>query len=267
MPEIAEVETVVRSLRRRLLGGRIRRVEIYDPKLRGFDAARLKGRVIRDVQRAGKEIVIDVSTPKSPRWWCVHLRMTGALLWRPGGIPPTDRHLRLRAALDRGALFYFDSRRFGVMRLCASPDEFAPAGIDPLSRDFTIERLADLLRGAKTAIKPWLLRQDRLVGFGNIYASEVLFAAGIDPRRPAGGLSAREIKRLHRATTHVLLKAVECGGTTISDFADCDGECGGYQRYLKVYGREGERCRRGDGRIIRLVQQGRSTFYCPSCQQ
>jgi formamidopyrimidine-DNA glycosylase len=250
-----------------LPGRRIRRVDIFDEKLGALDATRLKGRVIRDVVRAGKEIVIDVSTPRSPLWWCIHLRMTGALLWCDRAQPPSQRHLRLAARLDRGALFFFDARRFGVTRLCDAPDQWAAPGVDPLAKNFTAPRLAALLAGAKTAIKPWLLRQDRLVGFGNIYASEVLFAARINPRRSAGSLTPAEINRLHRATRRVLTKAVECGGTTISDFADCEGESGGYQHQLKVYGREGERCKRCGARIKRLVQQGRSTFFCSACQR
>ncbi len=266
MPEIAEVETVARSLRRRLRGRRIRRVEIHDPKLARLDVARLRGRVVRDVFRAGKEIIIDLSTPRAPLWWGIHLRMTGAPHWSADGRPPTAVHLRLSAWFDRGALFYFDSRRFGVMRLCTAREEWEPTGVDPLSPAFTRERLAGLLRGSRTAIKPWLLRQDKLAGFGNIYASEVLYVARLNPRRAAGSLRPDEVDRLYRATRQVLTKAVECGGTTISDFADCDGACGGYQSYLKVYGRAGERCRRCPGTVRRIVQQGRSTFYCPDCQ-
>lgn len=266
MPELAEVETVARSLKKYLINRKIQRVSIADPKLRTFSRREIHGRTIRDVFRSGKEIVIDLSSAKSPLWFCVHLRMTGRLIWWDGHSPFERKHLRAVFTLDRGKLHYFDSRRFGTMRLCHRAEEWAPPGVEPLSKEFTVKKLAELLSSSKTSIKPWLLRQDRIVGFGNIYASEVLFAAGIDPRRPARSLNADEIRRLHRATRHILRKAIRYGGTTIFDFMDCDGECGGYQRFLAVYGRAGEPCPGCGGDVERIVQQGRSTFFCLKCQ-
>lgn len=268
MPEMPEVETVVRSLQRHLPGRRIARVEIRDEKLAALDAAALRGRTVAAVQRSGKEIVIDLSTPRRPLWLCVHLRMTGKLIFARHRPELTDDHRRLTLTLDRGFLHFYDIRRFGRVRLATSPEQFAPPGLDILDDDFTPVRLAALIGGSTTAIKTWLLRQDRLVGFGNIYASEVCFAAGIDPRRAAGDLDAAQIKRVHRVTRQIFTKAIECGGTTIMDFMDCEGRCGDYRRFLKVYGREGERClRRGcDGTVVRIVQAGRSTFFCPKCQ-
>ncbi|HPQ67571.1 MAG TPA: bifunctional DNA-formamidopyrimidine glycosylase/DNA-(apurinic or apyrimidinic site) lyase [bacterium] len=267
MPEIIEVEVVARSLARHVLRHKIRRLEIFDPKLAGLDAAPLVGRTIRAVFRAGKEIVFDLSRRNDPLWLCVHLRMTGRLLYRPPKTSSDDRHLRAQLTLDRGSVHFHDSRRFGVMRLCRSRDEWTPAGVDPLSDDFTLARLRELAQGSRTAIKPWLLRQDKIVGFGNIYASEVLFAARIDPRKPVNELSDDERKRLHRQTRRILKLSLKHGGTTIDDFMDCDGECGGFQRFLQVYGRAGEPCAKCGGAIERLVQQGRSTFFCPACQR
>jgi formamidopyrimidine-DNA glycosylase len=262
-----EVETVVRSLRKRLPGRRIKNVEIFDPKLAALDTERLRGRRIRAVSRSGKEIVLDLSAPRRPLWLCVHLRMTGRLLWAATAALG-ERHLRARFTLTRGALLFYDARRFGVVRLAESPADFAPPGVEILAAEFTPAKLAKLLAGSAMPLKPWLLRQDRIVGCGNIYASEVCHAAGLDPRRPAGSLTPVEIRRLHRETRRIFAKAIECGGTTIDNFMDCEGQCGNYRSHLKVYEREGERClRRGcPGEIARLVQAGRSTYFCPVCQ-
>jgi formamidopyrimidine-DNA glycosylase len=268
MPEMPEVETVVRSLCKHVPGRRIIRAEVLDPKLSGLDVRALRGRTIRGVFRSGKEIVFDLSNARRPLWLRVHLRMTGQLLWIAGGASPDTRHLRARLVLSGGGVYFYDSRRFGVMRLAHDAAELTPPGVEILSPEFTPDRLHALLAGAKAPLKVWLLRQDRIVGFGNIYASEVCFAAGIDPRRAAGSLSAAEIRRLQRVTRRIFAKAIACGGTTIDDFMDCEGQCGGYLRYLAVYEREGQRCkrRRCSGIVRRLVQAGRSTYYCPHCQ-
>jgi len=267
MPEIIEVEVVARSLARHVLHRKIRRLEIFDPKLAGMDAAPLAGRTIHKVFRAGKEIVFDLSRREDQLWLCVHLRMTGRLLYLPPKSNPTDRHLRAKLTLDRGSVLFHDSRRFGVMRLCRTANEWTPSGVDPLSDNFTLARLRELAQGNRTAVKPWLLRQDKIVGFGNIYASEVLFAARIDPCKSVDKLSDDELKRLHRQTRRVLKLSLKHGGTTIDDFMDCDGECGGFQRFLQVYGCAGEPCPACGDAIVRLVQQGRSTFFCPHCQR
>jgi len=269
MPEMPEVETVVRSLRRRLVGRRIRAAEILDHKLNALDAAALRGRPIRAVERSGKEIVLDLSTPRRPLWLCVHLRMTGRLFFAEHGRPDEARHLRFSARLDRGLLLFDDARRFGRLRLAHTPEEWAPPGLEILSPAFTPAALTKLLGRGAMPLKNWLLRQDRLVGFGNIYASEVCFAAGIDPRRPVASLTPLEIKRLHRVTRRIFTAAIAHGGTTIMDFADCDGACGLYARRLKVYGRAGLPCKRRGcpGTVERLIQAGRSTFFCPSCQR
>jgi len=267
MPEMPEVETVVRSLQPHLTDRRIRLVNILDPKLKAFDGKRVNGRKIRNVFRSGKEIVLDLSKRNNPLWMCVHLRMTGKLIWLSGKTKLNKRHLRARFILDRGRLDFYDSRRFGVMRVCDKPEQWAPPGVEPLSKDFSLAKLTEMLKGSMTPIKPWLLRQDRIVGFGNIYASEVLYFAGIDPRKPAGTLSPAEIKHLHQQTRRVFRKAIKYGGTTIFDFMDCEGECGGYQRFLKVYGDEGEPCPQCGKPIHRIVQQGRSTFFCSKCQR
>jgi len=269
MPELPEVETVARELSSSVAGRRIRRLEVLDSKLTINPAQLPRGRIIRSVTRVGKEVVFDLST-KTGRmrrlWLCVHLRMTGRLLSAESAEPFEKRHLRARLILDRGEVLFFDSRRFGVMRLLTNLDDAFAGGIDPLSDEFSAAKLAELLRGSHQEIKPWLLRQDRLVGFGNIYASEVLFAARIAPDRTAESLSHREVQRLFTNTRRLLQRAIKYCGTTISDFQNSRGQSGSFRRFLKVYGREGRPCRRCGECIERQVQQGRSTFHCPSCQ-
>ena len=270
MPELPEVETVARDLAPVLKGRRLRRLEVFDPKLIIRSERLPRGRTIREVTRVGKEVVIGLSAPtggKRRLWLCVHLRMTGRLIWSPEAPPAEVRHLRAKIVLDRGNLLFIDSRRFGIMRLLGSLDNAFTGGVDPLSESFTVPRLAELLARSRQEIKPWLLRQDRLVGCGNIYASEILFAARLAPDRTAGSLTSQEIKRLYGNTRRVLNRAIKYCGTTISDFQDGRGRSGGFQRLLKVYGRDGRPCRRCGEPVVRLVQQGRSTFFCPVCQR
>lgn len=298
MPELPEVETVVRQLAPRLRGRRVERLLVRDPKLAGARRRDLAGRRVEEVARVGKRIVVELGPgsgagPAARRpgrlFLEVHLRMTGRLLWAEGWPVPGDGPGRRGApgrpvrgggsggrrplpppravlVLDRGAVLFVDPRRFGTMRW--SEERPAPAGVDPTGPGFTAAALARLLAGARTPVKPWLMRQDRLEGFGNIYASEVLFAARIDPRREAGSLSREEVRRLAAATRRILRAAIRHCGTTFSDFQGVLGTVGGYRRYLRVYGRAGEPCpRRGCGGTIgRIVQQGRSTFFCPRCQ-
>jgi formamidopyrimidine-DNA glycosylase len=141
-----------------------------------------------------------------------------------------------------------------------------PPGVEPLSRHLTATTLGELLGHSRQPLKIWLLRQDRLVGLGNIYASEILFAARLSPLRPAGDLSPEEVQRLHRAMRRVLRAAIDCCGTTFSDFQDAHGAAGSFQECLAVYSRAGDPCHLCETPVKRLVQQQRSTFWCPRCQ-
>jgi len=269
MPELAEVETVARQLAAKIIGRRLVKLEINDQKLAFENRTLVLGRTVQKVFRSGKEIVLDFSsTRKSPHnlWLAVHLRMTGRLVWHPKNKSAKEKHMRAVLYFIGGQVRFCDSRRFGLMRVATTAEAVAPSGLDPTSAQFTVAALGDLLRRSNQEIKPWLLRQDRLVGLGNIYAAEILFAAGIDPRRAGRSLTPLEIKRLHAAARKILQNAIRHGGTTISDFADCEGEAGGYMPFLAVYGRDGERCRRCKETVERIVQQQRSTFYCPACQ-
>ncbi len=280
MPELPEVETVARQLDPLLRQRKVLGVEILDAKLAAPDWASLTQHSITRVFRSGKRVVLELARGRQTRFLSVHLRMTGRLIWVPQDsgsapvandayrykVPLSDKSLRARFRLKGGELRFYDARRFGVLQLHSDAAELEPAGVEPLSQDFTPARLAALLDGARGELKPWLLRQDRIAGIGNIYASEILFACAIHPRRSAGSLSSAEQKAVHRETRRILNLAIRHCGTTFSDFQDTTGSTGGFQRFLKVYGREGEPCPACGLPLERLVQQQRSTFFCPQCQ-
>lgn len=268
MPELPEVETIARQLAPLIEGRRVRSVRVLDPLIDARPTTALVGRRVEQVRRLGKQVVLDLAG----LWVAIHLRMTGRLIWRetsPGqgrGLIARD-HLRAWLGLTGGRLAFHDTRRFGTLRVVDSLDAIQPPGADPLATSFTLSVLADLLQGSSQPIKVWLLRQDRITGLGNIYASEILFEGGIDPRKPAGSLRPDRVARLHRVMRQVLTRAIKSCGTTFSDFQDAHGLTGSYQGCLCVYGREGESCPRCGAQVRRLVQQQRSTFYCGRCQR
>ena len=270
MPELPEVETIARQLAPHLAGRRITSLRIFDPKLETPAKASLPGRKIVRVARSGKQICLTLSGlpgDKPGLWLLFHLRMTGRLILEGAQSGQNEKHLRASLLLDRGGLHFYDLRRFGLLNIVSSPAEAQPPGLDPLSPEFTVGKLAELIGSARQEIKPWLLRQDRLTGLGNIYASEILFAAGIGPQRAAATLEKNELRKLHRQIIKILRLAIENCGTTFSDFQDSQGGTGSFQRLLSVYAREGEPCARCGESIRKLVQQQRSTFFCPRCQK
>ena len=264
MPELPEVETVARQLRPLLKGYVIHEAKYLDHKL-GCCPLELAGSCITDVKREGKQLVLELLGDTNRFWLAVHLRMTGRLLYY-NKRQSAGRYTRAAFALDRGTLHFDDTRRFGTLKLCYTEREFAAPGLDPTSPGCTRRRLAQMLAESTTAIKPWLLRQDRLCGIGNIYASESLFAAAIDPRRPACELSPTEVATLHRHLRRILRDAIRNCGTTFSDFQDAHGLTGSYRPMLKVYGRAGEPCPRCGDTLSAIVQHQRSTVWCPGCQ-
>jgi len=271
MPELPEVETVARQLAPHVVGRTVRALRIFDPLLRVQKTPRLRGRTITSVRRAGKQVLFAFGPPgHSGRslWLAVHLRMTGRLIWAPNArVEAREERPRARFALDRGALLFADTRRFGTFRWMRDEREAEPQGVDPLSDAMTVGRLCEMAGRARQNMKAFLLRQDRIVGLGNIYASEILHHARISPRRRASALRPKEVERLHGSTRKILIRAIENCGTTFSDFQDAHGVSGSYQQYLGVYGRENEPCDRCGGTIRRIVQQQRSTYYCGGCQR
>lgn len=271
MPELPEVETIVRDLARMLPGARVRAVEVLRPDLVDGEtpeafAKALKGKRIGGVTRRAKNIVFDLGSDDR---LVVNLGMTGRLLVAAkGDEPPT--HLGVRMHLDRGReLLYADSRRFGRLWRMSGAEwaEWEPGlGIEPLSDEFTPAFLFALSRASRVEVKTWLMDQRRVVGVGNIYASEALFRARLDPRRPAREITGDEAARLVRGVREVLEEAIGFRGTTFLDYRDASGEKGEFARRLKVYDREGEPCTVCGTPVERIVQAARSTFFCPRCQ-
>ncbi len=269
MPELPEVETVVRSLAPRLIARRITAVEVREHRLRAAlppqFADCLTGRRIEGLSRHGKYLLAALDDGQI---WLVHLGMTGRLTLGPAGraAAPHD-HVRIRLD-DGGVVTYNDARRFGRM------DVIAPAalgtetgtGVDALSSALTPEILFGLTRRRRTSIKALLMDQRRVAGLGNIYVNEILFRAGIRPRRRAGRLGRADCRRLVAATRTVLAEAIRRGGSSISDYVDGLGRTGWFQLRHRVYDRAGAPCRRCATPIRHVVVVGRSSYYCPRCQ-
>lgn len=250
-------------------GAKIVRLQIFDDKLRNAKRLNPAGHFVAGVRRVGKQVLFELSAKRKTKpclWMIAHLRMTGQLIFVAAKTKYDKQHLRAGLATDRGNLLFYDMRRFGTLLISKDLHKLLPQALDPLSGQFTVERLNALLRSCNQEIKPWLLRQDKLAGLGNYLASEILFEARLGPKRRTRWLSNKEVLRLHQATIHVLAKAIENAGTTFSDYRDADGESGSFQDLLSVYGRDAENCRRCPGQIVRIVQQQRATFYCPTCQ-
>ena len=263
MPELPEVETIVRGLND-LCGTAIARVEVRDPRL-NLPANALAGRAIEAITRRGKYIIFQLSGGRS---LIVHLCMSGKLA---RDFSEAERkHIRFSLHLDRGEIHFVNPRRLGTA--IYSEDGFPhQLGIDPLETAFTPARLKALVRASRAPIKALLMDQKRIAGIGNIYAMEALWCAGIDPRRSGKSLADNEIVTLHTAVQHVLTEAIDRMGSTlgtgVSDYRNSNGAEGSFQERFAVYGREGQSCPRCGESIERIKQAGRSTYFCPHCQR
>jgi len=269
MPELPEVEVTCRGIAPHLVGRTIAAVTVRDARLRWPipDAVRsLAGRAVRAVTRRGKYLLLDCGDGHL----ILHLGMSGSLQLVAPGTPP-GKHDHFDLGFDGKLLRLRDPRRFGAVLWTVQPPGDHPLlrhlGIEPLSRDLDGRRLHALTRGHRTAIKQFLMDGRRIVGVGNIYASESLFLAAIHPRTRTSRLSAPRSKRLARAVKDTLRAAIRAGGSSLRDFVGSDGVYGSFQRRAWVYGREGQECRRCGARIRRIVQGQRATYFCPGCQK
>jgi formamidopyrimidine-DNA glycosylase len=289
MPELPEVETVVRGIRPWLVGRRVVKLVQRRPDLRTAlpkqFPQRVEGRLISAVERRAKYILVRldgrVDQPQGRAnglgddYLIIHLGMSGRLVL--GARPPSENglHEHVEFATDDGTVFRFsDPRRFGLMDLVpvAMLDEdprFAPLGPEPLSPAFTAAVLSKALAGKDTSIKAALLDQRIVAGIGNIYACEALFIAGISPRRKACTVQGDRCARLAAAIKDVLTRAIAAGGSSARNYVQASGEAGWFQNAWAVYDREGKGCPGCDcGRAVkRIVQGGRSTFYCAKRQR
>lgn len=270
MPELPEVETTRRGIVPHLVGQRVSQVVVRERRLRwpipdDLDV-RLSGQRIEAVERRAKYLLIKAEVGTL----IAHLGMSGSLRLVSADLP-VGKHEHVDFVLESGmALRYTDPRRFGALLWSADPLShvlLASLGPEPLSDDFDGERLYQLSRGRSMAVKPFIMDNAVVVGVGNIYASEALFAAGIDPRRAAGAVSRARYMKLAVEIKRILAYAIERGGTTLRDFVGGDGKPGYFQQELFVYGRGGDLCKRC-GSTLREIRLGqRASVYCGRCQR
>jgi formamidopyrimidine-DNA glycosylase len=274
MPELPEVEVTRRGIAPALTGSRVTGVVTRSPALRYPLPAKLDdilgGHRLESVSRRGKYLLLDFGHGRL----LIHLGMSGSLRLVPASmLAEKHDHFDLVFTVKGKplALRMRDPRRFGaILWLCGDPYAhplLAVLGIEPLTEDFNAAWLRKELAGLTAAIKPTLMDSHRVVGIGNIYASESLFRAGIDPRRAAGRVSLQRLERLVAAIKVTLAAAIEAGGSSLRDFIHSDGSSGYFQQQYFVYGRGGESCRVCGGPIRELRQGQRATFFCPRCQR
>jgi formamidopyrimidine-DNA glycosylase len=269
MPELPEVETLRRGLATQLVGRTVTAVMVYERRLRrrlapSFARA-LAGRRIEAVRRRAKYLLLALDDDSV---WLVHFGMSGTLVVLPAGVP-RRKHTHVVVTLDDGRTVHFnDPRRFGLMLVGApgSLAELADLGVEPLEPEFSADLLHAAARRGRRAVKSLLMDQRGVVGIGNIYANEILFAAGVRPARRTSRLSHAAAGRVVAATGVVLAEALAARGSSISDYRDERGEPGAFQDRFRVYERAGAPCVRCATPIRRRVIAGRSAFYCPRCQ-
>jgi formamidopyrimidine-DNA glycosylase len=279
MPELPEVEAVVRALRPLVASRRILRVHVLHgiaTKPQGAAAVSrgAEGQKIFGVARKGKYLIVELERGILT----MHFRFDGRLIWfsnaaeflRKANQEQDGVHVDVALELDEGVLGFADRRHFGRVHHWNSEDEYsglARLGVDALSKDFTAAKLTELLAASKRPLKEFLLDQTRVAGIGNIYSCEALWHARLDPRRRADSLKRDEAKRLHKAIVSVLARALECCVHPAPDFGDPEWWFEGLEKILRVYDREAEPCKRCGELVQRLEQSGRSTYCCLSCQK
>ena len=258
MPELPEVETLCRQLKKMILNAEILDLVILDAKLGCPEHP--AGRRVCSVKRRGKRLDIGLD---DGRMLSLHLRMSGRLLWqRHDDAAPA--HTRFQLHFAPGRIICIDPRRFATLRLHNGQASASP-GADPLQQ-FSAPSLRKAARGRTRPVKSFLLDQQIIAGIGNIYACEMLHRASVSPWRRSGGLTLQEWRLVAEAGSLILRKAVACRGTSVSDWHDLHGKKGTYQRHLAVYGQSGSACTRCGETIQRAVLGGRGTYFCPHCQ-
>lgn len=270
MPELPEVEVTRLGLSQRLIGRSVADVAVRAPALRypmppGL-SNRLLGSELRSIRRRGKYLLFDFGNGHL----LVHLGMSGSLRMVSSDEPAT-RHDHFDIRFGAEVLRLRDPRRFGAVLWLEQEPETHPLlahlGAEPLERTFTAPTLATALRGRRIAIKPAIMDASIVVGVGNIYASESLHLAGIDPRATAGRVSLARLERLVPAIKTILRASIRAGGSSLRDYVSCEGGLGDFQTHHRVYGRVGEPCQEC-GTPIKMLRQGnRATYYCSRCQR
>jgi len=279
MPELPEVETIRRDLQGEVVNRKIKSVEVRNgrtvrrhPSAKQF-RSQLEGRTITAVNRAGKYLLLVLDDGAT---LVVHLGMSGQLHRVKNVKEPKVPHTHAVITFTQGGqLRFVDPRTFGELFVSAAPAEGEPAlpelahlGFDPLEDIMSWEKFWVLLSTRTSALKPLLMDQEFVAGIGNMYADEILFAAGLRYDRPSNSLSSQEVRRLYRSMVETLAEAVKRRGSTLADeqYRDLFGEVGDYQDQHQAYDREGQACRRCRSTIVRVKSGGRSTFFCEHCQ-
>lgn len=281
MPELPEVETIRRDLDKEVVGKRVKSVEVTGARsTRRHQSpeafvARLEGRKITGITRRGKYLLLALDPADEQDVLVVHLGMSGQLLRAKSAREPLVKHTHVVITFTQGGqLRYVDPRTFGELFVTRADEverevpELAHLGFDPLEQVMSWNRFGEMLHARRTRLKPLLMDQRFLAGIGNVYADEILWAAGLRPDRGSETLSAQEVRRLYRAMVETLQEAIKHRGSSLADeqYRDLFGEVGDFQTQHKVYDREGQPCRRCRTPIVRLKAQGRSTFLCQQCQ-
>lgn len=274
MPELPEVETIRQDMIKKVKGKKIENVEIKNEKnIRIISPEqfkeKLKGRVIEDIQRRGKFLIINLD---SDDLLIFHLKLTGRLLFSSVG-RKEPKYVRIVFTFtDKSRLFFADIRGFADVFLIPRSDvETIPAiknmGPEPLSPDFNPDKLKQILGGKRGKIKPLLMDQSVIAGIGNIYSQEALYRAGIHPEREVSKLTEKEIEAIYRSLVDVLKEAIKYRGSSVDAYLDLNGKEGNYVPHLKIYGKEGQICPRCGSSIKKKRVGGRGTYFCSKCQK
>ena len=272
MPELPEVETIVRQLQKRVTGRKVKSGRVFRAKaVRGTTPVRfikmVKGSTIRSVTRRAKYILFRLDNGYT---WISHLGMTGKFVVSGAGTGNGD-HTRARFSLTGNKdLVYSDLRIFGFMTVIADEEQdayFSRVGVEPLDEGLNADYLKQAFAKRSIPVKAALLRQDIIAGIGNIYASEALFDAHVSPRRAVKRLTRAQLTGITSSVKKILKKAIQYNGTTILNYRGVDNKTGQFRSMLKVYGREDEPCVLCGTPIQRIIQAQRSTYYCPRCQK
>lgn len=282
MPELPEVETVCRGIAAHIKNSSIKSIKVFNPKLRipiPKDLAKnLVNTKVKQIKRKAKYILIYLD---NQRILVIHLGMSGRLqiigdkqeriFYHQES--KHKKHDHLLVEFSNGTIMvYNDTRKFGLVTMVEahklkSHKLFKSLGAEPLSKDFNDEEFYQLIKTRNKSIKSVIMDASIIVGVGNIYASESLFRAGIKPTRLANSLTKQEASKLQKAIVATLEQAIDSGGSTLKDYAQANGASGYFQHKFLVYGKAGKPCKRCSGVISKIIQNGRSSFYCESCQK
>ncbi|MDP2684969.1 MAG: bifunctional DNA-formamidopyrimidine glycosylase/DNA-(apurinic or apyrimidinic site) lyase [bacterium] len=293
MPELPEVETIRQDLRKKVINKKIVDIEILHKKIVHGDNQAflgiLKNNKIKSIDRIGKLIIFELADTEN--FLFVHLKMTGQLIYKKGkvvvagghsdewGKKPQitkelasfDKYVRVIITFaDKAKLYFNDMRVFGYMKIdnkVAKDKIIKDFGIEPFTENFTLNNFANIFKNKRISLKEILLDQKLIAGIGNIYADEICFKAGVSPSRSASSLTREEINKLYIAIKYIFKKAIESRGTTFNNYVDSDGNRGNFTKYLQVYGRGGQDCKKCRKTLVKIRLVGRGTVFCKKCQK